>query len=61
MAATQGMAIGYKEGFIRRIPFYFRFLLIDALFVFFTSKHQRAFDMVAHTVVVRSGQRGDSS
>jgi uncharacterized RDD family membrane protein YckC len=48
-----GIAIGYKEAFIRRLPYYFDFLLLDALFVFFTSKRQRAFDIVARTVVIK--------
>lgn len=48
-----GLAIGYKEAFLRRIPFYFRFVVLDALFVPFTARKQRAFDLVARTVVVR--------
>jgi uncharacterized RDD family membrane protein YckC len=48
-----GLAIGYKEAFLRRIPFYFRFAVLDALFVPFTAKKQRAFDLVARTVVVK--------
>lgn len=48
-----GIAIGYKEAFIRRLPYYFDFLILDALFVFFTAKRQRAFDIVARTVVIR--------
>ncbi len=48
-----GLAIGFKEAFLRRVPFYFRFLVVDTLFVFFTAKRQRAFDIIARTVVIR--------
>lgn len=48
-----GLPAGYKEAFIRRLPFYFRILPIDALFIPFTDKRQRAFDLVARTIVVR--------
>lgn len=48
-----GLPIGYKEAFIRRISFYGEFLPLDGLFIPFTSRRQRAFDMVARTVVIR--------
>lgn len=48
-----GLSISYKDAFLRRLPFYFSFGALDALFVFFTRKRQRAFDIVARTVVVR--------
>jgi uncharacterized RDD family membrane protein YckC len=48
-----GLRIGLGTAIIRRIPLYFQFFILDALFVPFTRKRQRAFDMVAHTVVVR--------
>lgn len=51
-----GGAIGYKEAFLRRLSFYFNaavLLLVDSLFIVFTEKHQRAFDIVAKTVVIR--------
>lgn len=47
-----GLPIHYKEAFLRRISFYFEVFAIDALFVFFTAKRQRAFDIVARTVVI---------
>lgn len=47
-----GLPIGFKGAFLRRLPFYFDFLPVDALFVFFTAKRQRAFDIIARTVVV---------
>jgi uncharacterized RDD family membrane protein YckC len=48
-----GLPIGYKEAFLRRISFYFEVLPVDALFIPFNSRRQRAFDIVARTVVVR--------
>ena len=48
-----GLPIGYKEAFLRRISYYFEVLPVDALFIFFTARRQRAFDIVARTVVVR--------
>ena len=48
-----GLPIGFKEAILRRLPFYFDFWPIDGLFVLFTAKKQRAFDIVARTVVVR--------
>jgi uncharacterized RDD family membrane protein YckC len=46
-------AIGMKEAFIRRISYYADILPVDALFIPFTEKKQRAFDIVAQTIVVR--------
>jgi len=48
-----GLPINYKEAFLRRISYYFEVLPVDALFIPFTSKRQRAFDIVARTIVVR--------
>ena len=48
-----GLPIGYREAFIRRISFYFDIFPVDALFVPFTEKCQRGFDIIAHTVVIR--------
>ena len=54
VARDCGAPIGYKEAFLRRIPYYFEFLFIDMLFIFFTEKKQRAFDLIAKTVVVKN-------
>lgn len=51
-----GGAIGYKEAFLRRLSFYFNaavLLVVDALFIVFTDKRQRAFDIIAKTVVIK--------
>lgn len=48
-----GLPIGYKEAFLRRLSFYFEMLPVDALFIFFTKKRQRGFDIIAQTIVIR--------
>jgi uncharacterized RDD family membrane protein YckC len=48
-----GLPIHYKEAFLRRLSYYTEFMLFDALFIPFSSKKQRALDMVARTIVVR--------
>jgi uncharacterized RDD family membrane protein YckC len=63
-----GTRIGWKGAILRRIPFYFEFFWLDALFALFTRDRQRAFDKVAGTRVVvcepaggtpgASGERG---
>lgn len=52
-----GAAIGFGAAFLRRLSFYFEFLVLDALFVPFTEKRQRAFDIIAKTVVAREPGR----
>lgn len=51
-----GLPIGYKEAFLRRLSYYFEFLAFDALFIPFTAKRQRAFDIVAQTIVVQENK-----
>jgi uncharacterized RDD family membrane protein YckC len=48
-----GLPIGYKEAFLRRLSYYFEIMPVDALFIPFTPRRQRAFDIVARTVVIR--------
>lgn len=50
-----GLHIGYKQAFLRRISFYFDIFPFDALFVLFTEKRQRGFDIIARTIVVMEG------
>ncbi len=52
-----GAEIGWGQAIVRRLSLYFEFLALDALFVPFSEKKQRAFDMVADTVVVREPDR----
>lgn len=47
--------VGLGRAFLRRLSLYFEFLFLDALFVPFTAKKQRALDIVSKTVVVREG------
>jgi uncharacterized RDD family membrane protein YckC len=49
----EGARIGLGAAFLRRLSFYFEILVLDSVFVPFTEKRQRAFDIVARTVVVR--------
>lgn len=48
-----GERVGWGPAFVRRIPFYFEFFFLDALVALFTQRRQRAFDLVAKTLVVR--------
>jgi uncharacterized RDD family membrane protein YckC len=48
-----GLPIGFREAFLRRLSYYFDFLPVDALFIFFNAKRQRAFDIIARTIVVQ--------
>ncbi len=45
--------ISLGTAFLRRLSFYFEFLVLDSVFIPFTAKKQRAFDIVAHTLVLR--------
>jgi uncharacterized RDD family membrane protein YckC len=47
-----GGPIQLRQAIIRRLSFYFDLLALDALFIFFNPKRQRALDIVAKTVVV---------
>jgi uncharacterized RDD family membrane protein YckC len=52
VVGEDGSRAGWGAVLIRRIPFIGNFFPIDALFVFFTARRQRAFDKVAGTLVV---------
>lgn len=45
--------INLGHAILRRLSLYFEFLAIDAMFIPFTQKKQRAFDLIAKTVVIR--------
>lgn len=51
---TAGTAVRLPGALIRRIPRLFNISLLDALFAAFTARRQRAFDIVAGTIVVTS-------
>ncbi len=48
-----GAPTGIGRAFLRRLSLYLDILFVDALFIPFTEKKQRGFDIVAKTVVVR--------
>jgi uncharacterized RDD family membrane protein YckC len=52
--SEDGLPAGYGKAMLRRISFYFEILPIDALFIPFNPKHQRGFDILARTIVVRA-------
>lgn len=45
--------IGWGAAILRRLPVFLEFVWLDALFALFTRRRQRAFDLIAKTVVVR--------
>ena len=49
-----GLPIGYKEAFLRRLSYYFDIFPFDAVFIPFSEKKQRAFDIIARTIVIKS-------
>jgi uncharacterized RDD family membrane protein YckC len=54
-----GAPIGYKEALLRRLPLFLNVALLDALVALFSSRRQRAFDIIAHTVVIRNDDGSD--
>jgi uncharacterized RDD family membrane protein YckC len=58
VVAENGTRVTWGKALLRRIPFYFEFFFLDAVFAVFTKRRQRAFDLVARTVVVRRPGRG---
>ena len=55
VSRENGERIGFGQAVLRRIPLLFDFWPVDAVFLFFTRKRQRAFDIVARTVVIETG------
>ena len=52
-----GAPLSLGQAFVRRLSLYFEMLLIDALFIPFTDRKQRALDIIAKTVVAREPGR----
>lgn len=50
-----GTALDLGPAIVRRIPFFLEFFWIDAIVALFTERTQRAFDLVAGTMVVEVG------
>ena len=57
VAKEGGERIGAGAAFVRRIPFAFDIWPFDAAFLLFTARRQRAFDLVAKTIVIRAEGR----
>ena len=51
---ASGTAVRFGAALLRRVPSLFSFALLDAIFAPFTARRQRAFDIVAGTLVVTS-------
>jgi uncharacterized RDD family membrane protein YckC/pimeloyl-ACP methyl ester carboxylesterase len=47
-----GASISLGQGFLRQLPYLGQFFFIDALFVFFTDRRQRAFELLTKTRAV---------
>lgn len=47
-----GARITLGQSLLRQLPFFAQFFAIDALFALFTTKHQRAFEMITRTRTV---------
>lgn len=57
VAKESGGRVGAGAAILRRIPFAFDIWPFDAAFLLFTARRQRAFDLVAKTIVVRAEGR----
>lgn len=57
VARDTGERIGLVPAVVRRIPFLFDIWPIDAAFLLFTERRQRAFDFAARTIVIGGGRR----
>lgn len=57
VAKDTGERAGFGPAVLRRIPFLFDIWPFDAAFLLFTGRRQRAFDLVAKTIVIRAEGR----
>lgn len=58
VVGEDGLRPSLPATIVRRIPFFLEFFWIDAIVAFFTERNQRAFDLVARTVVVENNAAG---
>ena len=49
-----GGKVSVGQAFVRQIPLFFNFYLLDAVFALFTAKKQRAFELISKTRVVEA-------
>jgi uncharacterized RDD family membrane protein YckC len=54
-----GARIGLGQSIVRQLPLFFQIFVLDAIIALFTAHHQRAFELVTKTRVVRAS--GDGS
>jgi uncharacterized RDD family membrane protein YckC len=52
VTSEDGLRTSLPAAIVRRIPFFLEFFWLDAIVAFFTERRQRAFDLVARTVVL---------
>ena len=48
-----GARISFGQAIVRQLPMFFEVFAVDALFALFTEKHQRAFELLSKTRVVK--------
>lgn len=58
VARDDGLRVGWWKAVVRRLPLFFEVFWLDALVAPFTERRQRAFDLVAGTVVVPGEESG---
>lgn len=58
VARDDGLRAEWWRTVVRRLPLFFEVFWLDALFAPFTERRQRAFDIVAGTIVVPGEERG---
>ena len=58
VVGEDGLRPSLPATIVRRIPFFLEFFWVDAIVAFFTERNQRAFDLVARTVVVENRTSG---
>jgi uncharacterized RDD family membrane protein YckC len=51
-----GARISFGQAIVRQLPMFFEVFAVDALFALFTEKHQRAFELLSKTRVVKCAQ-----
>jgi uncharacterized RDD family membrane protein YckC len=56
-----GAPIGFGQSIVRLLPVALQFFWVDVLFALFTDKHQRAFEMLSRTRVVRATDRSPTA
>ena len=49
-----GARISGGQSLVRQLPLVFSFFFLDVIFALFTDKHQRAFELISKTRVVRN-------